>query len=213
LNVLKNLRKIENDIGIVLLAAGKSSRLGRPKQLLLYHQQTLLQHCFQIASASQAQSIVIVLGSDADDIKEKLNGISADAVVNPDWEEGMASSIRFGINYLLGANQQLEGVVLMVCDQPFVTSSLINNLIQSYRRSGKPIVVSGYDNTFGPPVFFHKSLFPELLQLTGDVGAKAVIKQHADEVAVVSFPHGSMDIDTEADYENFQKVRVRYDKR
>ena len=207
------MKKIENNIGIILLAAGKSSRLGRPKQLLLYHKQTLLHHCLQIASASQAQIIVIVLGSDADEIKKKLNNVNTDVVVNPDWQEGMASSIRFGINHLLGRNQQLEGVVLMVCDQPFITSSLLNSLMHAHRRSGKPIIASGYDNTFGPPVFFHNSLFPELLQLTGDVGAKGVIKQHADEVAVVSFPQGSIDIDTESDYENFQKVRVKYDKR
>ena len=201
------------NIGIVLLAAGESSRLGRPKQLLPYEKQTLLQRCLQIAKASDGNPIVVVLGAGAEMIKKEIGSVDAHVIVNNNWQEGMASSIRSGIKELERISPNAEGVVLMICDQPFVSASLMNSLIGAHRGSGKPIIASGYDNTFGPPVLFHKTLFHELLQLKGDVGAKGVISKHADEVEVVSFPEGSMDIDTDADYEKFQKMRESYDKR
>ena len=106
----------------------------------------------------------------------------------------------------------VEGVIIMVCDQPFVTSHLLNELIIAHQKTGKPIVASGYENTFGPPVFFHHSLFNELLQLKGDIGARGIIKQHTNEVEVVPFPDGTYDIDTEADYEKVKRT-VNNDQR
>lgn len=93
----------------------------------------------------------------------------------------------------------------MVCDQPYVTSALLNNLMIVHQKTRKHIVACSYENTFGTPVFFHKTLFPELLQLKGDVGARGLIRQHPDEVGTVLFPEGKIDIDTNADYKNFQK--------
>ena len=92
----------------------------------------------------------------------------------------------------------------MLCDQPFVTSNLLNELLTAHHNTGKPIVACGYDNTYGPPVFFQRSLFPELLQLKGDVGARGVIRQHPDDVEVIPFPEGTIDVDTEADYARLQ---------
>jgi molybdenum cofactor cytidylyltransferase len=195
-----------SNVGIVLLAAGNSSRLGRPKQLLQYGNQTLLRHCLRIANEAEASPVVLVLGAQAETIKKEISGIEAHVVVNDDWEEGMASSIRSGIKKLGEISSSAEGVVLMVCDQPYVTSTLLNNLLTAHQKSGKQIVACAYAGTFGPPALFHKSLFPELLQLNGDVGARNVIKQHADAVEVIPFPEGTFDVDTEADYEKIKGV-------
>ncbi|MBD0295158.1 MAG: nucleotidyltransferase family protein [Flavisolibacter sp.] len=188
------------------MAAGASSRLGKPKQLLPYDGQSLLQHALQIAKASNAQSILIVLGARAELLKKEIGDNTAHVVVNAAWEEGMASSIRCGIRALMEMSPTVEAVILMVCDQPYVTAPLLNDLIAAHQQTGKPIATCSYENTFGPPTLFHKHLFPELLQLEGDVGARSVIRQHANEVEIVLFPKGSIDVDTGADYEKLTKM-------
>lgn len=192
------------NIGVILLAAGNSTRLGRPKQMLLYGGLTLLQHSIQVAMESDAYPTIVVLGANGDALKKEIDGMEVHAVENREWQEGMASSIRCGIDAFTQFNRNAEGMILMVCDQPFVTASLLNELITAHRKTGKPIVACGYDNTFGPPVFFHQSLFEELLQLKGDVGARGIVRQHSDDVEVIPFPEGAYDIDTEADYERIK---------
>ena len=194
------------NIGVIILAAGNSSRLGRPKQLLSYNGRTLLQHSLQIAGASNANPIVVVLGADADIIKREINGVYVHVVQNEDWQEGMASSIRCGINAFRQITPNAEGVIVMVCDQPYITASLLNELITAHQKTGKPIVACSYENTFGPPVFFHHTFFDELLKLKGDVGAKNIIHQHADAVELISFPEGTYEVDTEADYERIKSI-------
>lgn len=189
------------NISVILLAAGESSRLGRPKQLLPYDGQTLLQHSLQVANASNAHPIVVVLGAHADAIKGETDNNTAHVVINAEWQEGMASSIRSGIKALVEISPSAEGAILMVCDQPFVTPSLLNDLIAAHHGTGHLIVTCGYENMFGPPTLFHKSMFPELLRLKGDTGARSVLRQHADAVEVIPFPEGNLDIDTAADYQ------------
>ena len=193
------------NIDIVLLAAGKSERLGKPKQLLSFDGQSLLQHAIQEASHSDAGQIIVVLGANADILRPGIDPTTAHVVVNAEWEEGMASSIRRGINALNQIVPSSEGVILMVCDQPYVTSSLLNDLIETYQKTGNHIVTCSYENTFGPPTLFHKSHFPELIQLKGDTGARKVVERHPGDVEVVLFPEGKIDIDTKADYEKHTK--------
>jgi molybdenum cofactor cytidylyltransferase len=125
--------------------------------------------------------------------------------INTEWPEGMASSIRLGLNTLLQVASSSDGVILMVCDQPYVTPSLLNDLIKAHMDTSKPIVTCSYGNTYGPPTLFHKSLFTELLQLKGDTGARKIVQQHANDVGVISFPQGIIDIDTQSDYEKLTK--------
>jgi len=193
-----------NNIGIILLAAGASSRLGQPKQLLMFGDLTLMDHCIHVAHGSNADLIIVVVGAQPHSVSAQVSD-KTHIANNVYWQEGMASSIRFGIKTLLELAPSAEGAILMVCDQPYVTSLLLNTLIATYQTTGKSIVASGYDNTFGPPVFFHKRYFPELIQLSGDVGAKALIKEHADEVELVLFAKGNIDIDTVADYQKLLK--------
>jgi molybdenum cofactor cytidylyltransferase len=192
-------------IGIILLAAGESSRLGKPKQLLAYAGKALLQHSLQVAGDSIAHPTIVVLGAHADIIKKEIDFNMAHVVINEAWQEGMASSIRCGLKLLMEIDPLSDGVILMVCDQPFTNSQLVNTLIQVHEKSGKPIIACSYSNTLGPPSLFHKGLFPELLQLKGDIGAKSIIRKYADEVEVVSFPKGSEDIDTRTEYQRLDK--------
>lgn len=192
-------------IGAILLAAGESSRLGTPKQLLLYKGQTLLQHVLKTAIDSNADPVVIVLGAHAEIIEKKIDSNIAKVIVNDTWREGMASSIQVGIKMLLEVNPSAQGAVLMVCDQPCVTSSLINELIEAHQNTGNPIITCSYADTFGPPTLFHKTIFPELLQLKGDVGARSILKRHANKVEAILFPEGSQDIDTIEDYEKLSR--------
>ncbi|MES2645307.1 MAG: nucleotidyltransferase family protein [Bacteroidota bacterium] len=195
--------KTSMNIGIVLLAAGSSSRLGEPKQLLKYDDQTLLQHSLQVAIASNGSPIVVVLGANAGEILKSIDPGSAHIVVNEEWQEGMGASIRYGIKTILQVDPQVSGGIIMVCDQPFITRELLNNLVTKHQLTGKPIITCSYAGTFGPPSLFDKNIFPELLQLKGDAGAKKIIHQHAGELDVILFPEGETDIDTKADYEKY----------
>lgn len=195
----------KKNIAIILLAAGKSSRLGKPKQLLDYEGQTLLQHGLQVAGASDAHPVVLVLGANAGLIEKEVSGHAAHVVVNGEWQEGMASSIRCGIQELQRLNSAAEGAIVMVCDQPYVTSEIINRLIAVHQKTSKPMVSCMYADTVGTPTYFHKSMFPELLQLKGDGGAKGLLLKHAEELEIVSFPEGKVDIDTQEDYEKLKK--------
>ena len=193
------------NIAVLLLAAGGSSRLGTPKQLLPYGDQTLIRYMVKMAVNSKANPVMVVLGAHADDIVKKIENNKAKVVINNEWQEGMASSIRTGINYLMQEQPTAQGAILMVCDQPFVTSQLLNDLIDAHQQTGKPIITCSYANTFGPPTLFHKSIFPDLLQLKGDVGARSILQQHVKDVESIEFPRGSRDIDTKADYEEISK--------
>lgn len=191
--------KAENT-GLIILAAGGSQRLGRPKQLLPYEGISLLKHAIQVGMDSKAHEILVVLGAHANEIIKEVVGDRIQVAVNADWQEGIASSIRFGLQALLKAQPEITGVVIMLCDQPYVTAPIINNLIELGQSTDKLIIASTYGSATGVPAWFHRDVFPDLLHLRGDMGAKAVIKEHITKVATIPFQDGNIDIDTETDY-------------
>ncbi len=191
----------KGDFAIILLAAGSSSRLGKPKQLLMYEGKTLLQHSLQVAVDTGMQPLVAVIGANADLVKKEVENQAVAVCMNEDWQEGMASSIRNGLQRLLKEAPETNAAIIMVCDQPFVTTKLLMGLVKKYQQTGKPIIASNYDNILGTPALFDKTIFAALLELKGDTGAKKIIKENQDWVESVNFPLGKIDIDTEADYE------------
>ncbi|GAC1425612.1 MAG: hypothetical protein NVSMB7_02030 [Chitinophagaceae bacterium] len=195
---------MKDNCGIIILAAGASSRLGSPKQLLPYKQSTLLEHSIQVALESMADQVIVVLGANAGTIQPAAKNEKLFIVVNELWQEGMASSIRCGLQHLLGATPSVKSALFMVCDQPYISAALLNKLVTLQKRTGKAVVVSQYAETTGIPAIFDKKLFPGLLQLKGDTGAKKLILQHQDEMAVVPFPLGNIDIDTAADFNSLK---------
>ncbi len=192
---------IKSNCAVIILAAGRSARLGRPKQLLPYQGKSLLVHAVDIAKDSEAGPVIVVLGAGASELEKLIDEKNLHIVENKEWQEGIASSIRCGLNTLKRVALLSDAVILMVCDQPHIDTTIINELIDTQKKTGKPIVASRYGNTTGTPVLFFKSLFAELLELEGDKGAKKLIDKYPAELATISFPLGEIDIDTEEDYQ------------
>ncbi|KAA3438219.1 nucleotidyltransferase family protein [Rufibacter hautae] len=195
--------------GIIVLAAGSSSRLGQPKQQLLYKGQTLLQHSLQAALASGGSPVMVVLGANAEAILSKIEETETIVLHNPHWEEGMASSIRVGISKLLEVAPESTSALFLLCDQPFVSADLLNQMIQQKEETQKGIVACAYQNTLGAPVLFDQHFFPRLQQLKGQEGAKKLLGQFPAEVSPVPFPAGAVDIDTLADYASLKAGEVQ----
>lgn len=196
---------ITSNCAIIILAAGASTRLGRPKQLLPYHGKSLLEHAVDTANDSEASPVIVVLGAHARELEELVDEKKLHVVENKEWNEGMASSIRCGLNTLKRVALLSDGVILMVCDQPYLDAGIINELIATQKRTGKPIVACQYGNTAGTPVLFYKTLFSELLELQGDKGAKKVMEKYTENMVTVPFAGGEIDIDTEEDYTALSK--------
>ena len=197
---------MEQHCDIIILAAGTSSRLGSPKQLLEYNGTTLLQHTIETALASLAQRVVVVLGAHAAAIQPAAQHPALYYIVNHQWQEGIASSIRAGLQYLLEQQPAPQNGLLMVCDQPHISTELLDKLVTLQKSTGKAIVASEYAGTVGIPAIFNRKLFPQLLALKGDAGAKKLVAEKKDEVVTLSFPLGTIDIDTAADYQQLQKT-------
>ncbi len=140
------------ETALLILAAGASRRLGRPKQQLLFHNQTLLNRIIGTAMALNAGPVIVVLGEDADrQLPENII-----TVYNPEWTEGMASSIRCGIKTLQKDFPLIETVIIMVCDQPFVSTGLLQEMIDAYRTNKKPVIACAYADTIGTRFYFIK---------------------------------------------------------
>src|SRR5688500_5778369 len=186
--------------GIVLLAAGKSSRLGKPKQLLIFEDTTLIKRAAKTA-LEITNKTVVVTGALQEKVEEELNGLPVHIKYNKDYHEGIASSIRTGLTFLIKNFGELKGAIFMVCDQPYLSSWLISQLIQKAAETNSTIVAASYAGTIGTPVLFEKNFFPMLLELKGDNGAKKLIKENLNQVTTVNFPQGEIDIDTATDYD------------
>jgi molybdenum cofactor cytidylyltransferase len=192
--------KISN-IAIIILAAGTSSRLGSPKQLLSYKGKNLLRHTVDEALETGCASIFVVLGANSELLRMELKDKPVSIVENTGWQEGMASSIRCGLETITNTILRPDSIIFMVCDQPYVSSSLLLNLVEKKNKTGMPIVASSYEDKIGTPALFHRSFFPALMELKGDKGARKLIADNPDKVATVSFPEGITDIDTKEDFE------------
>jgi molybdenum cofactor cytidylyltransferase len=158
-----------------------------------------------------ARPVILVLGANEALIKITVQNTGVHTVINTEWKEGMASSVRYGIKQLLKTDPLTTGAVIMLCDQPYVNAALINGLVAAHEKTAKKIVASSYSGTLGAPTLFHKNIFPELLQLKGDVGAKAIIRQHVNDVEAVVFSKGHVDIDTISDYGDLTKSGNKFD--
>lgn len=184
----------------VILAAGQSSRLGRPKQLLALAGEPLLSHVLRHAAASNLDEIVLVLGHEAATIAAHVGEWDQRVVINPDYAAGQSTSLRAG---LAAIEPTASAVLFLLGDQPQVTSDMISALVDAFRERGGPIVRAAYGGQPGNPVLFSRELFPELAHIGGDQGAREVIQQHASEVLLVDVSPvpPPADVDTEEDYQ------------
>lgn len=185
--------------GIIILAAGNSTRMGEPKQLMKYKNKTFLQHIIDEAKGAHLNPVICVTGYQSDLITNSISVMGTLIVYNVRWSEGMGSGISTGIKQLLLSD--VDSVILAVSDQPHVSSELFRTMIGWKDESGKGIVACTYAGTLGTPVLFTKNYFNRLQLLNGNQGAKNIVKLNLPDVCPVEFEKGSVDIDTKQDYE------------
>jgi len=198
----------QSHIAAIILAAGESSRLGQPKQLIQFQSKTLVRRVVDAASEAGCQPILVVLGSETE--TELVQGISSEfkntgatIIGNPNWKGGIGTSIRTGVQHLIEIAPGVEATVLLACDQPFVDRAVIEGLITLHHETRKPIVAARYAGTLGVPALFDRSRLQDLLGLDDSAGAKSIILSNRDQVAEFPFPEGEIDIDTAEDRERF----------
>jgi molybdenum cofactor cytidylyltransferase len=182
-------------IALILLAAGASTRLGRPKQLLLFRGRSLLRHATETALGSVCRPVVVVLGALADPLQTELTALPVTVAMNPAWAEGMAKSIRAGLKEVSSKTPGPDAVVIMLCDQPLITAGMLDRLVIMHRSSGMGIVASEYKGALGAPALFARRYFPDLGALEGDQGARRIIVNHKADLARISLPEAAFDVD------------------
>lgn len=193
-------------IATLILAAGRSSRLGEPKQLLTQNGQTLVRRIAEVALSLEAGPVVAVLGANADRIAPELQRLPLTTLVNPDWPEGLASSLHTGLSAL--SEESVEAFLVLLTDQPYVTVTVLQQLITVRRQTGRGIVASRYADpgNLGVPALFDIRYKAAFLRLTGDAGARKLIQQHPDDCAEVPFPLGAVDLDTPEDVSRWRRA-------
>lgn len=192
-------------IATIILAAGGSSRLGQPKQLIQSNGESLVRRMAQQALALRAGPVVVVLGASQDRIMKELTGLAVTTVVNPTWAEGMASSLRTGLRAIDA--ESTEAFLVVLTDQPYVTAELLQRLIDTRQSTGRGIIASRYaepDGILGVPALFDNHYRREFLNLTGDTGARKLIQQYASDSTSIPFPLAGIDLDTPADLRHWQ---------
>jgi molybdenum cofactor cytidylyltransferase len=149
--------------------------------------------------------VVVVLGAHATLIEPVINRDDCMIMHNTGWQEGIASSIRMGITAIDKNFPFCDGVLVMVCDQPYITPDILLEIAEVQEKSGKPMAACSYEGITGTPALFHRSIFTRLLSLEGDKGAGKLLNTHLPDVATVTFAPGKFDIDTKEDYAEYLK--------
>jgi molybdenum cofactor cytidylyltransferase len=196
---------LKSQIGAVILAAGGSSRFGRPKQLIPLRGKSLIRRIIDAACEAGCSPVVVVIGSDGEKLHREIDRTSVVRVQNEQWQHGIGSSIRCGIRGLIKNAPSVKASVLLVCDQPAVDARVIERLIALRQTTRKSIIASSYADTLGVPALFDRSFFPELLSLNDKAGAKSIISRNRNRVEEFAFPQGEVDIDTWEDWEKFDR--------
>jgi molybdenum cofactor cytidylyltransferase len=216
---------ISGSFAAIILAAGSSSRMGagRHKLLLPLGNRPVLAHVITVTLASQARPIVIVLGHQAEQVRTHIATFTVSPTVisveNPHYLQGMSTSLRTGLQTLIQNENthgqifhSLDGVIILLGDQPLMTPHIIDALITCKQATGKRIIAPLYNGKRGNPVLFDVSLFPELLEIRGDEGARSVIERHKQEVATIELSDAmaSYDVDT---WEAYQAVVAEWERK
>lgn len=180
----------------IILAAGASTRLGQPKQLVNLAGQPLLERICRAALSVEYQAITVVLGAFSETIKEAIAHLPVRTVINEQWATGMGSSIAAGMSEL---PEGTDAVLLLLCDQPSVTAAYLAKLWEKWQEKQCLILASDYGESHGPPAIFDRKLFAELAALQGQAGAKKLMQAYRSQLELVDFPEGAFDLDTPED--------------
>ena len=186
-------------IWIIILAAGESRRMGRPKLLLPFGEKTIIETVVNNAVQSKADEVLVVLGSDAEKMAEKIGNLPVRIYINPDFRQGMLSSIQWGFKSLPG---DTRAVLVMLGDQPMISGSVINRIVDAYKQTGMGIILPVYKKRRGHPILIDMKYRDEVKQLKPDTGLRALVHSHAKDIleVEVDVPGILRDIDTVEDY-------------
>ncbi|MDY0780898.1 nucleotidyltransferase family protein [Tenacibaculum sp. IB213877] len=187
-------------IAILILAAGKSTRMDVTKQLLKVGSTTLVGLAIENAKQSKTDSIYCILGANAEKIKTSIKHYEIETIINPNYEQGLSASIISGINHI--SSKDFDAALIMLGDQPTVTSNYLNKLIDSFNKNPDKISVSNYNGKIGVPAIFPRNYFKQLTQLKGDKGARELLLSEKEN-CIQLFHLPFIDIDTEEEYQNF----------
>lgn len=187
-------------VAVIIVAAGSSSRLGQPKQLLVVNGEPLLRRAIRIASEAGASLVVVVLGAYRERIEKQIDFGSAIVIGNDEWEEGMGSSFRAGVRAVQDRCADASGFLLMICDQPRVTAEHLMRMMEAFERGhGAVVVASFYGDARGTPALFPRDAAPDLLALRGDRGARRLLTRSPWPVIEIALEGGETDIDRPED--------------
>jgi len=181
------------DLGIIILAAGGSTRMGRAKQLLKVEGKTLIRKVVEMALATEASTVLVVTGNQAKAVGKEFADLPIQQVFNPDWQNGMAGSLRIGIQHVAQLAKPPKAIMVLLCDQVLETQLA---------------VAAGYNTIEGVPAIFDFETLRSFGEEAGDFGARYLIKRLKKEgqLAVFALPAAAMDLDTPEDYERFCKM-------
>ena len=193
-------------IGVVILAAGTSSRLGYAKQLVEFKGKSLLQHSIDVSDSLEFDTKILVLGARKDEIESEIDLKGHELEINENWEEGMSTSIRKGVLRSQELENELDHIVILLSDQPFVSKVRIEELIEVQLDNNSQATFSEYAGDLGVPAIFSAEVFYDLKELKGDQGAKKLIQDQNLDYEIVKFEMGNFDIDTAEDVELLKKM-------
>jgi molybdenum cofactor cytidylyltransferase len=185
-------------IGGLLLAAGGSSRLGQPKQLIEFRGKTLLRRAAETLVDSGCDPVLVILGAEFERSQAEVGDLPLKICVNPEWQTGMSSSLTAGLRSIIELEPELTAVVVTLCDQPYISTEDIDSLISEYRQTRTSATAAEYSGRMGVPALFPRELFGELLSLKGDKGARHILRG-LENVTAVKMPRAAFDIDTPDD--------------
>lgn len=200
------MNEIQHNIAIVILAAGSSSRMGSPKQLLSWGNSNLLNVAIEKAIKTVASKVVVVLGANYKLIEKEIKHQPITVLNNKNWNLGLGKSISCAAEYILKSDKKKDGVLIVLADQPKITTSFLNEIIDDYQLNQNQIIATSYDDDkFGVPALFDSFYFKELSKLTDDNGAKNILKKYKSSVKILNPPSKNIDIDSKEDYKKFHK--------
>lgn len=198
------MKETAEKTGIIVLAAGASSRMKTPKQLLDFEGETLLRRAVSAAVESICEPVVVVLGANYEKTSAEIEDLPVEICFNERWENGLSSSIKTGIERLLKIEPEISAAVFTLADQPLVNGNHINLLVEKFHRSKNSIIAAEYNETVGVPAVFARKFFDDFFELSGDTGAKIIMEKRRESLETIELPEAAFDIDTERDFLNLK---------